>query len=152
MPKQQPTSDNANVTELSDLLGPISRTDLQKAPFNEWFESEYQTYEADPAILANIDLNEIEVLTFMGTWCSDSQREVPHLLKILDQLNFPKEKINIIAVDEDKANPPDVIKKWGIEYVPTIILIRNGLEIGRVVEAPTMSLEKDMASTLSKRY
>ena len=149
-PKQQPPSDQAASTESSDLLGPISRSDLQKSPFNEWFDSGYQSYQPDSSALAVNDYSDVEILVFLGTRCSDSQREVPHLFKILDHINFSKEKIKMIAVDEDKANPAEAIKAWNIEYVPTIIFIKDQKEIDRIIEAPASTLEKDMQNILGQ--
>ncbi len=149
-PDKQQTNENPKV-EPTDLLGPITRTDLQKAPFNDWFNSGYQYYQPDSTIISNINLDETSVLTFMGTWCSDSQREVPHLFKILDATNFPKDSIKILAVNEDKTQPEAAIKKWGIEYVPTIIFLKKAKEIGRIVESPAETLEKDMLLILEER-
>ena len=146
--KQQPN--NNTPTSPADLLGPITIADLQKPPFNEWFESGYQSYKPDTSITAKINFKETEIVVFMGTWCSDSQREVPHLFKLLDETGFPNEKIKIIAVDEDKTQPETSIKEWGIEYVPTIILLKNGEEIGRIIESPNATLEKDLAAILNE--
>lgn len=139
----------AETTETVDLLGNITRSDLEKAPFNEWFDGEYQAYQVSEAT-AEVDLSEVEIITVMGTWCSDSQREVPHLFKLLDHLNFPTEKVSMIAIDEDKAEPAADIGKWGIEHVPTIILLKQGTEVGRIVEAPVETLEADMKNLLNQ--
>ena len=150
---QKSASDPALSTtaaETDDLLGSITRADLQRAPFSEWFDNGYQSYQLDSAAIANIDLNEMEILTFMGTWCSDSQREIPHFYRILDEIDYPNNKMTLIAIDEDKANPEKPINEWSIEYVPTIIFIKNEKEIGRIVEAPAETLEKDMLQILEQ--
>ncbi len=148
-PTQQTAPEQEAPPEPVDLLGNISRSDLQKAPFNEWFDSEYQAYQVSETA-TEVDLSEVEITMVMGTWCSDSQREVPHLFKLLDQLNFPEEKISMIAIDEDKAEPASDIEKWGVEYVPTIILLKDGTEVGRIVEAPAETLEADMKNILTQ--
>ncbi|MEO1262989.1 MAG: thioredoxin family protein [Bacteroidota bacterium] len=148
--QQPPVEEPTMVIDSSDLLGPISRIDLQQAPFNEWFESGYQSYLPDSAAISNVDLNGVKIMTFMGTWCSDSQREMPHLYKILDEINYPENKLDVIAIDEDKAQPEEEIRKWSIEYVPTIILLKNEIEVGRIVEAPAETLEKDLLQMLEK--
>ena len=39
----------------------------------------------------------------MGTWCEDSQREVPGMMKILAAAGYSTKQMEIIAVDEDNA-------------------------------------------------
>ena len=38
----------------------------------------------------------------MGTWCEDSEREVPAIFKLLDAVNFDQNKIDIYAMSEEK--------------------------------------------------
>ncbi len=86
------------------------------------------------------------VKIFMATWCPDSKREVPHFFKIVRQAHLePVLKIEMWAVDRQKKSPNDIAKKYHIRYVPTFIFLRNGKEIGRIVESPQSEyLEKDM--------
>ena len=127
-PAKKAATENSEEEQTVDLLGAINRTDLQQMPFNEWFDPGYQSYQPDSAAVLKLNLEETEIVMFMGTWCSDSQREVPHLYKLLDGINYPKNKMKVIAIDEEKIKPEKEIKEWGIEYVPTIILITNEKE------------------------
>ena len=135
------------------LLGDVDRRGLEKGPFAEWFNSGYQTYSVDHAALENTNFEDVEILTFMGTWCSDSQREVPHFYKILDHLKISKNKHNVFALDNHpdrrKTSPKGEEKGWNIEYVPTFIFLKDGQEIGRIIESPMETLEKDMANILA---
>ncbi|MCB4234942.1 hypothetical protein LDL59_07065 [Kaistella anthropi] len=47
-------------------------------------------------------LNSYGITVVMGTWCEDSYREVPRLMKILESMNFPEQKLKIIAVNRKK--------------------------------------------------
>jgi thiol-disulfide isomerase/thioredoxin len=137
------------------LLGKINQTGLEKSPYSEWFNSAYREYAVDQVSLNNADFSSVEILTFMGTWCSDSQREVPHLYKILDAVHFKRKKMTVIAVDNHpdrrKTSPGGEEKGWNIEYVPTFIVLKNGREIGRIVESPMETLEKDLVQILAKK-
>ncbi len=134
------------------LLGKINRAGLEKLPYGEWFNNGYQGYTVDQSALGKSSLDGIEILTFMGTWCSDSREYVPHFYKILDDLNFNKKRHAIVALDNhpdrNKTSPGGEEKGWNIEYVPTFIFLKNGREIGRIVESPMESLEQDMAGIL----
>ena len=85
----------------------------------------------------------------MGTWCSDSRREVPRFLKIIDGLNIPQENISIYCVDRDLSTENNEIDNLNIKAVPTFIFYRDNIELGRIVEAPTESLEIDMVKILT---
>ncbi len=133
------------------LVGKINRAGLQSEPFGTWFKEGYQNYTVDAATLQTVKdkLKDTEVLVFMGTWCSDSKREVPHFYKILDNVGYSEKKLQVVAVDNQKQTPDQAEKIWKIEYVPTIILLKEGKEIGRIVETPQETLEKDLSKILS---
>lgn len=138
----------------SILVGKINRIGLQQDSFGPWFSDGYADYKVDQASLEGVKeaLKDVEILAFMGSWCSDSQREVPHFFKILDQLGYDMGNFNIIALsnhpDHYKQSPQHEEQGRDIEYVPTFIFLKDGRELGRIVESPEASLEKDMRKIL----
>ena len=86
----------------------------------------------------------------MGTWCSDSRREVPRFYKILDEIEYPSENVSLINVNRDIEGLGDEVTGLEIHFVPTFIFYRNDEEIGRIVEIPYESLEKDMLELVKK--
>ena len=84
-----------------------------------------------------------------GTWCHDSEREVPRLLKILDALGVGDERVTLIALDWDKREPRDRARDAGVKFTPTFIFYLDGSEAGRIVERPEVSLEQDIARIVS---
>lgn len=137
------------------LVGRINRIGLQQEPFGFWFNDGYTDYEVDKTSLQGIKeaLQGVDILAFMGTWCSDSQREVPHFFKILDLAGYDLNGLQLVALsdhpDNYKQSPQHEEQGWNIEYVPTFILLKNGKELGRIVESPDVSLEKDMRKILT---
>ena len=137
------------------LLGETNRAGLQMDAFKEWFNPGYSEYNVDSETLASLKplLKDINITVFMGSWCEDSHRDVPQLYKILDEAKFDESKLKVISVDEDKLTPEGFEKDMDIQNVPTIILYKNNKELGRIVEYPIQTLEKDMLSILSgKEY
>ena len=132
------------------LVGKISRIQLEKKPYKDWFIETYKAYDIDSTQLQEIDslLQDVKITTFMGTWCSDSQREVPAFYKIMDQAEMNFENLSLIAVTRDKVTPLGLEKGKDITNVPTFIFTKNDKEIGRIVEYPVESLEKDMLKIL----
>ncbi len=137
-----------------DLVGHISPKQIAAPPFDEWYKVFYDYHELDTTLIRDLAvLTKYQILVFMGTWCSDSQREIPALLKILEHAEFPKEQLKIVGVYDKgplyKTSPNG--EHWGlqIKMVPTIIFLKNGKEVNRIVESPVETLEKDMAKITS---
>ncbi len=93
-----------------------------------------------PATL-NIDI-------YFATWCHDSQREVPHLLKALQKNN--QVTVLLIALDYQKSEPQERAKQAKVKYTPTFIVSLAGKEIGRIIEKPKKSLVDDISAMLKK--
>lgn len=138
------------------LIGLIDRKGLQKEPFSYWFQSEYDSYAVNTEVLAPVQgkLQDVDIEVFLGTWCSDSQREMPRFYKILDHLGAGEQRLNVIAVYDHgemyKKSPQGEEAGKNIEFVPTFIFSRNGAELGRIIESPQVSLEADMAAILAR--
>lgn len=133
------------------LLGLADETGFAQEPFNTWYNTNYSEYKVDETLVDELKplSKGIEIKTFMGTWCEDSQRETPNFYKLLDAIEF-KEKHHILyAVSREKTTPEQVEKGLNITNVPTFIFYKDGKEINRIVEYPIESLEKDMLTILS---
>lgn len=134
----------------SILLGAIDRAGLEQEGYAQWFEAGYEAYSLQEDVVEQLQgkLEGKRFLIFLGTWCSDSQREVPHLFKIFDQAGVESSQIEMYAVTNDPENynttPQNYEEGWNIEYVPTIIVLQDGEELGRVIEASYPSLEENL--------
>lgn len=138
------------------LLGKCTRAALLQAPFSDWFKPNYDSYTVDSFTCNFVKplLTGKMITIFMGTWCGDSKREVPRVLKMLDCCGFPEKNLTLIMVSNKdtlyKKSPQHEEAGRNIVRVPTIIIEQKGSEIGRIVEFPKASLEKDMLSILRK--
>ena len=132
------------------LVGITDRNAFELPNFSEQYNDEYTCYEPDGFILEQIiNLSDsITIQIFMGTWCSDSRREVPRFLKIMDILEFNQNKLQIINVDRKMLSPTHEERNKNIKFVPTFTISKNGNEIGRIVEFPIITLESDLINIL----
>jgi tetratricopeptide (TPR) repeat protein len=132
------------------LLGQCTRQRLQQAPFNEWFTKNYNDYSVDTATAEKIKskLRGKHLVIFMGTWCGDSRREVPRIFKILDYCGVKSTKIDLIMLDNHdsvyKQSPAHEERGLNIHRVPDLLVFEKRNELGRIVESPVVSLEKDL--------
>jgi hypothetical protein len=128
------------------LYGYCDRYGLEKGEFGKLFDEYYEIYEPDKATIDSLKLKKegVEILIILGTWCSDSQEQVPKFFKILDKIKFNKKSVQMICVSRDKEAGEVETVNYNIQKIPTFIVYRRGREIGRIVESPYTSLEKDL--------
>jgi thiol-disulfide isomerase/thioredoxin len=135
------------------LLGKINRKGLEQELFSTWYKENFEDHAIDSinakALKPLLEGKKIKV--FMGTWCEDSQREVPALFKILDHIGYDVNQLEIVAVTHDKVTPQEYEKDLSIEYVPTFIFMKDGKEMNRIVEYAHETLEKDMRTILEEK-
>tara|TARA_R110000772_G_scaffold162917_1_gene274075 strand:- start:102 stop:701 length:600 start_codon:yes stop_codon:yes gene_type:complete len=157
-------SENLNTETMNDtlpyeesvmLIGKANRKGFKMDAFKGWFNTGYENYTVNSETVAALKplLKNVTITIFMGTWCEDSQRETPHFYKILDEADFDESKLTLITVSDEKTTPQGFEEGLNITNVPTIIFYKNEKELGRIVEYPIESLEKDMLAILSgKEY
>jgi thiol-disulfide isomerase/thioredoxin len=112
------------------------------------FATNYQSFEIKTKQKEQVKLwpANLKIEAFLGTWCHDSQREVPHLLKVL-QGNEQVELV-LIALDYQKSEPHGRAKLAQIKYTPTFVVSLDGKEVGRIIERPKKSLVDDISAML----
>lgn len=134
------------------LLGEFHKEDLMQEPYASWFKPSYEEYTPDAKALKTIkkNIDDYHITLFMGTWCHDSKRETPKLIKLLDQAGFDYDNITMYAVNYRKETPSKAEADLNIHRVPTIIFYKDGKEVNRFVEfAQGNSLEDDIAKIVS---
>lgn len=136
------------------LLGHQLKEQFLKAPYADWYVKEHDEYALDQKAISELKkerLGSYDIIVFMGTWCEDSHRDIPRLMKILEEVGFPESKLTIIAVNRKKESPTGDESLYNVQKVPTIILKRYGKEAGRIIEMPTTGyIERDMVEILKK--
>lgn len=139
------------------LVGQINLDGLNSEPYHNWFQNEQQQYAVDQTIIDIFkeQLRSHHIKLFLGTWCGDSKRETPRIVKILEAADFPMDQLEIVALDyrkeHYKKSPTREEKGLNIIKVPTMIFFKDGKEVNRIVERPLESLEEDMAQILLKK-
>ncbi len=109
-------------------------------------------YEPDGAIvdrLRAID-NPVTLQVVMATWCGDSRQHVPRLLKSIARADNPNITVELTGIGPDFTTPMAVVSGENITNVPTVIVRREGRELGRYVETPAArTIEDDVADIVA---
>ena len=93
----------------------------------------------------------IQFVVFMGTWCEDSRFVVPRLFFLLDAAGYSKDRLTLIACDRNKKTLGNLTEPFQIRNVPTIVVMKKGKELGRVVEYGSGLFDKDLGEIIRKR-
>jgi thiol-disulfide isomerase/thioredoxin len=149
---QEKTYDISKDKKNGELVfnGPLTFADLGGEPSFTWLKTGEDEYKPNEATIEKLKatLKYYQLVVFMGTWCEDSQYLVPKLLKVLHAIDYPVSTISMYGVDREKTTRGGEHKKYDITLVPTIILIKNGREIGRITESAQRSVEADLADII----
>ena len=123
-------------------LGDISQAQLLER--HEVFKRNYDAYE----VTAGIDglPADLKVKILFGTWCHDSEREVPRMLKLLTASGVKEDNISLISLDIRKEEPEGRAKALDVRFTPTFIFFSDDVELGRIIERPTISLRDDVVA------
>lgn len=146
---QDPENDGAQM-----LLGKVNYVDFKNDSLFPWMSENFKAYKPDSITLIGLkkELKGVYIKAFMGTWCEDSQREVPGFYKILKSIGINEERIDMIAVSHDKDTPQGYEKELNIAYVPTFIFYKQEQELGRFVEyAQGATLEEDILTIVTNQ-
>lgn len=131
--------------------GIISEEILRNEASFKWMNVNLSNYQPDSLALtlAGKHKDSLSLLIFLGTWCEDSQQILPKLFYFLRKANISKQKVSLLGVDRQKKTLGYLSETFQISRVPTIILLKNGIEKGRIVEYGKYgNIEKDLRDIL----
>ena len=123
--------------ELTVLKGIISKYALQNdSTFNNWYNSNQSIYDPPKDIVNAMEAakEKFQFVIFGGTWCEDTQFILPRFFKLQEQSGFPDQRISFFGVNRAKQTLGNLAAAFNITNVPTIIVMKDGKEVGRVVE------------------
>ena len=140
------------------LLGKINQDALSNNTYGEWFNKNQTAFTPNTAIINQLknELPTYTITAFMGTWCGDSKREVPKFYKVLEEANYPMDRLTMVGVSRDretyKQSPGGEEEGLHIHRVPTFIIYKDGKEVNRIVESPVESIEDDLLQIVKGNY
>jgi thiol-disulfide isomerase/thioredoxin len=92
----------------------------------------------------------VEIAAFFGTWCPTCADEIPRLMKTLESADNKWIKVRYFAVSQDLKQPQAEMSRYGISATPSLVVFYKGREVGRIIEHPETTVEKDIAAILNR--
>ncbi|NDF97868.1 MAG: thioredoxin [Chitinophagia bacterium] len=116
--------------------GWLTRSVLEQESSFTWMQENYKAYQPHAQGLQTLRQykDSVHFLIFMGTWCEDSHFIIPRFFALADAVGLSANRISLAGVDRNKTTWGQLTAILGVELVPTIIVYRQGKELGRVIE------------------
>ena len=94
--------------------------------------------------------DELTFLVWGGDWCGDCRSQLPDFGAALDAAGVPEENIRHYPVDRDKQGPG--VDEYGIEFIPTVVVEHDGVEIARFVEEEAVPIAVYLADRIEAEF
>lgn len=137
------------------LKGYIDKSVLDSDTAFRWFRENMRYGSADAVAVEAFKKygNDFKLLIFGGTWCEDTQAMLPLVYRLAEKSGYPETNITLVAVDRSKIGPDDLHQIHNVTNVPTFIVLRDGKEIGRVVEfGKYAQVDKELGEIVMKAF
>ena len=143
-------TERAHGSEEPVLVGVVTRAEVEQA-MPDWIG---EAMRAEPDLEATERLvQEIvgaEVKVYLGTWCDDTRRELGRLWWALDSLGVGEmPQLGYLAVARGLTEPAEELVGVDLIRVPTFVVRREGIELGRIVEESPNGIEIDLLALLT---
>src|SRR5688500_4559128 len=134
------------------LKGIITRDLISNDTSFKWYGQNIAGYKPNEAATNALKAKSsvLQLIVFGGTWCSDTKYILPKLFALTDAATFSQDRITLIGVDRNKKTISHLSEALGVINVPTIIVMKEGKEIGRVVEyGKTGAWDKELGEIIN---
>jgi thiol-disulfide isomerase/thioredoxin len=135
------------------LKGVISREIIKNDSAYKWYAAnEGRNAHTDNEIIKAFEKHKdsVSFIVFGGTWCEDTQFILPKFFLLQEKAGITDDHTTLFAVDRQKQTIANLSAAFNIKNVPTIIVMKDGKEIGRVVEyGKTGKWDKELADILN---
>lgn len=133
--------------------GIVNKYAVQNDTTFRWYGQSQGYYNPDTATLNAFERTKgkVQFVVFGGTWCEDTQFILPKFFKIQEKSGVADDAITFFAVNRAKKSLAGISDAFNVTLVPTIIVMKGGKEIGRVVEyGKTGKWDKELVDILNQ--
>ena len=134
------------------LRGIVTKEQITQDTAFHWYTDNLTFYTPDATTVEALKKNKdkISLVIFGGTWCHDTQNILPKYFSVLDAAGFPQDKVTLVIVDRAKTTIGNLQTPFHITNVPTLIIMKDGKEQGRIIEYGKTGLaDKELGEMLN---
>jgi thiol-disulfide isomerase/thioredoxin len=124
------------------LVGFINPQQLASDTAFTWWAQNTTGYTPEASALQafRAKKDSIHILAFGGTWCGDTKYILPKFFSLTNASGLSPDRVTLLGVDQGKKTIQHLAETFNVVNVPTFIVLKNGKEIGRVVEYGTTGI------------
>ena len=106
-------------------------------------------YEDTVDALSN-DADELVYKVWGGDWCKDCRSQLPDFGAALDAAEVPEANVHHYETEkqDDGSKTGPQVEEYGIEYIPTVVVEKDGEEIARFVEGEDVPIAVSLAEQI----
>ncbi len=130
------------------LVGPVSLDEFATR-LPAWETRARAWKPAEDVVQMIRDARPARVEIVFGAWCGDSYDHLPPLVAALRAAANPGLEIVLTAIDRAKQDPTGAAARLGVTKVPTIVVFHGAVEVGRVIETPSTTMDRDVGRLLN---
>lgn len=109
-------------------------------------------HDAPSEVVAALADDDLRFKIWGGDWCPDCTGQLPRFAAVLDAAGVPSDRVEqypVEKVDGEKEGPG--MDGYGVEYIPTVVVMRQGEEVARFVESADEPIAESIARELDER-
>jgi thiol-disulfide isomerase/thioredoxin len=136
------------------LRGKITFDDLLKESTCNWLTNGAKAYEPKRNVVDDLSkmVGEYRFVVFIGTWCGDTKDLLPKFYRVLVETGADFRSVEMYGVNRAKQALNIEHTLYGIKDVPTIIVMHQYREVGRIVESVGSTIEEELDTMIAKDY
>ena len=130
-------------------MGALSQVEVFLSE-NPHYRDIVESCQPDSGTLEGIKdrITDLNVKVFFGDWCPDCRAHIPAFLAAVLELAVDDFELEFIEMNRQMSDGLNKAAEHEVMAIPTFIFFRDGEEIGRIIERPHESIEKDIAEIL----
>jgi len=135
------------------LKGIINKNLIKNDTAYNWYAANQKSYtKPDTTIIGKLKRDStVKYIIFGGTWCDDTRVILPKFFILQEKAGISDNRITLFGVDRQKQTIGNITSAMNITNVPTIIVMKDGKEIGRVIEyGKTGKWDKELSEIVGK--
>lgn len=136
------------------LRGKITFDDLLNETTFSWLKKGAEAYQPQQKVVDNLHImvGDYRFVVFAGTWCSDTKELLPKFYKVLIEAGVDLHAVEMFAVNRQKEALNIEKTLYSIVNVPTIIVMHQFREVGRIIESVPTTIEEELVRIIQKDY
>jgi hypothetical protein len=145
-------SNHNHAAQSKQLKGEFKMKELLADSAFAWFHNGVNRYDANATMVNYIKSNKdkIQLVALVNTTDEASQNLLGRFYKVMILASVPEESIHMYGADNSGNTGNQVADGYKIKRVPTILVMRDGKEEGRISGNSKESVEQDLAQIIMK--